>query len=108
MFHSSFKKGYWKGCVIRSERLDIDHCQVQGWKIFVYISITEHPFEGHEISVAKTIVLTWKWKTNFIQLHNLVHDFWKTISQGARFFTMVHVLHQKSQGGTQKFFWNFN
>ena len=90
MFHSAFKKDTWKDCVIRSERLDTNHCQVQGWKNFVYVSITKHPFEGYQILITKTIVLIWKRKAYFIQLHNLVHDFWKKNSQGACFFTVVH------------------
>ena len=91
MFHSAFEKYTWKGCVIESERCDTNYCQVQGWKSFVYVSITKHPFdEGHQILITKTIVLIWKWKAHFIQLHNLVHDFWKKISQGACFFTVVH------------------
>ena len=32
IFHSAFKKGYWKGCSIRSERIDTSYCQVQDWK----------------------------------------------------------------------------
>ena len=39
MFHSAFKKGYWKGCFIRSERIDTSYCQVQDWKDFIYVSI---------------------------------------------------------------------
>ena len=31
-FHSAFKKEYWKGCFIRSERIDTSYCQVQDWK----------------------------------------------------------------------------
>ena len=46
--------------------------------------------EGDEISIMKTIVLIWKWKAHFTQLHNLVHYFCKKISQGACFFTVVH------------------
>ena len=56
----------------------------------LYVSITRHPFEGHEISVTKAIVHIWKWNTNLIQLLNLVLDIWKNISQGACFFTVVH------------------
>ena len=44
MFHSAFKKGYWKSCFIRSERIDTSYCQVQDWENFVYVSITKHPF----------------------------------------------------------------
>ena len=66
MFHSAFKKDTEK--VVFSERLDTNYCQIQGWKSFAYISITENTFEGHEISVTKTIVLICE--------HNLVHDFW--------------------------------
>ena len=44
MFHSAFKKGYWKSCVIRSEKHDTNYCKIQGWKNFVYVSITKHPF----------------------------------------------------------------
>ena len=39
MFHSAFEKGYWKGCFIRSERIDTSYCQVQDWKDFIYVSI---------------------------------------------------------------------
>ena len=28
MFHSAFKKGYWKGCFIRSGRIDTSYCQI--------------------------------------------------------------------------------
>ena len=61
-------KGYWKYCAIRSERLDTNYFQVQGWKGFVCFSITKHPFEGHEILIIKTIVLIWKWKSDLIRL----------------------------------------
>ena len=44
MFQSAFKKGYWKSCFIRSERIDTSYCQVQDWENFVYVSITKHPF----------------------------------------------------------------
>ena len=74
MFHLAFKTIYWKGCVANgSERLDTNCCQVQGWKV----SITKHPFEGHETSVTKTIALIWKWKAHFIRLHKFLHDFWE-------------------------------
>ena len=68
------KRKYLK---IRNERLDTNYCQVQGWKLFAYVSITKRTFEGHEISITKKIVLIWKWKAHFIQLHNLVHNFWR-------------------------------
>ena len=45
----SIKKGYWKGCPIRSERLYTNYCEVQGWKNFVLVSITKHPFDEHEM-----------------------------------------------------------
>ena len=35
-FHSAFKKEYWKGCFIRSERIDTSYCQVQDWKKCFY------------------------------------------------------------------------
>ena len=46
-----FQKWYRKGCVITSEKLDTNYCQVQGWKKIV------HVFEGHETWCIKTI----KW-----------------------------------------------
>ena len=30
MFHLAFKRGYWKGCVIRKESVNANYCQVQG------------------------------------------------------------------------------
>ena len=36
IFHSAFKKEYWKGCFIRSERIDTSYCQVQDWKRCFY------------------------------------------------------------------------
>ena len=104
MFHSAFEKDTWKGCLIRSERLDTNYCQVQGWKSFVYVSITKHPFEGHQILITKTIVLIWKLKAHFIQLHNLVHDFWKKKKKITRcqFLRRGAYMHQKSQRGMQK------
>ena len=79
MFHL-FEKETWKGSVIRSEKLDTNYCQVQGWKSFVYVSLTKHSFERHQILITKTIALIWKRQAHFIQLHNLVHDFWKKIT----------------------------
>ena len=70
------KTATWKVCVFRSERLDPRHYQLQGWKSFVYVSITKNPFEEHQILIAKTIVLIWEWKAHFIELDNLIHDFW--------------------------------
>ena len=87
MFHSAFEKYTWKGCVIESERCDTNYCQVQGWKSFVYVSITKYPFEGHQIYwLRKQLCSFEKRKAHFIQRHNLVHDFWKKISQGRCLF----------------------
>ena len=36
MFHSAFKRGYWKGCFIRSERIDTSCGQVLDWKVCFY------------------------------------------------------------------------
>ena len=94
----SIYKGYSKGHVIisRSERFDIDYYPVQSWRNFRYVAFTKHPFEGHGISVTKTIVLIWKWKTNFI---------WFTISS-EKTYQKVHVSSpwcMHAPGGTQIF-----
>ena len=102
MFHSAFEKDTLKGCVIRSERLDTNYCWVQGWKSFVYVSITKHPFKGHQILITKTILLIWKRKAHFIQLHNLVHDFWKKKFTRCLFRHRGACMHQKSQRSMQK------
>ena len=68
-----------------------------GLKNVIYVSITKHPSEGHEISNTKTTVLIWKWKTYFIQLHNLIHDFWKkNITRCTFLHHGASMLHQKS------------
>ena len=95
----SIKKGYWwKDCLIGSERLDIDYCQVQDWKKIVYVSITKHPFEGDEISVTKTIALPWKWKANFISAtqYHKVHV-----------FSPCWMLVLKVSRRNTNFFWSF-
>ena len=49
--------------------------------------------------------LYWKWgKAHFILLHNLVHDFWKKISQGVWFFTVVHASTKSLNETHTKFF----
>ena len=52
---------------------------------FVYVSITKHPFEGHEILITKTTVLIWKWKAHFIKLHTI----WFMISE--KNYNKVHI-----------------
>ena len=101
MFHSAFEKDTWKGCVIRSERLDTNYCHVQGWKSFEYVSITKHPFEGHQILITKTIVLIWKRKAHFIQLHNFFMISEKNITR-CLFLHRGTFMHQKSQRRMQK------
>ena len=76
-----------------------------GLNNFVYVPITKYTFEEHEISVTKTTVLIWKWKNHFIQLHNLVHDFWKKHITRCMFLHRSPCMNQKSQGDTENFFW---
>ena len=83
-----------------------NYCQVQAWKSFVYISITKHPFEGHEISITKATALIWKWKVHFFQFTQFGSWFLKT---NITRFTFLHrgaCMHQRqeSQRDTHKLF----
>ena len=64
MFHSAFYKDrYWKGSVIlllEMKGLIQIIVKFRAEKIFMYISTTKHPFEGHKIPVMETSVFTWK------------------------------------------------
>ena len=73
-------------------------------KIFVCVSITKDSFEGHEVSVTRTMVLIWKWKVHLTQPHNFVHDFWKKNITRRFFLHHVACVHQKSQRGIHKIF----
>ena len=82
------------------ERLDSNYCQVQDWKVFLFISyMHQTSFRGAQNILYKkrlaSDMLIWKWKGSF-QVHNLVHDFWKNYITGVRFFTVVLACTQKN------------
>ena len=91
-------KGYWKSCVIISERLDMNYCQVQGWKFCARLYQTPNILlEGHEILCMKIIVLIWK--SNAQSRYTIWFMISWKISHGARFFTMMHTYTKKSRRG---------
>ena len=80
----SIKKGYWKGCPIRSERLYTNYCEVQGWKNFVFVSITKHPFDKHEM----------KYRYENICAHLKLKGTFHSVTQfGSRFLKKYHKVH---------------
>ena len=78
-----------------------------GLKSFLYISITKHPFEEHRISVTRTTVLKMK-KGSFHSATQFGSWFLKKISQGARFFTVVHASTKSLNEAQTKFFQPLN
>ena len=78
-------------------------------KIFVCVSITKDSFEGHEVSVTRTMVLIWKWKAYLTQPHNFVHDFWKK-KYHKMLFSSPRCMHASkvSTRHTQNFFQPLN
>ena len=59
MFNSAFKKDAEKVVLLLLEVKGLIQIIVKfrADKNFVYVSITKHPFEGHEILITKTIVI---------------------------------------------------
>ena len=110
MFHSAFAKDTEKVVLLEVKGLIKITVKFRAKKkCFVYVSVTKHPFEGHEMLITKTIVLIWKWKAHFIQLLNLVNNFWKNITR-CMFLHRGVCMDQKSQRGIQKmwtsgFYW---
>ena len=57
--HLKRKDSDWKDCVITSESLDGNYCQVQNWKKFVYISII------HQSSFFERSTKYFHWGTKY-------------------------------------------
>ena len=100
--------------VIRSERLDTNYCQVQGWKILsshTFNSPNIPLFEEYGIPVTKKLcsrhVLKMK-KGSFHSATQFGSWFLKKISQGARFFTVVHTSSKSLNEAHTNFFQPLN
>ena len=100
--------------VIRSERLDTNYCQVQGWKILsshTFNSPNIPLFEEYGIPVTKKLcsrhVLKMK-KGSFHSATQFGSWFLKEISQGARFFAVVNASTKSLNEVHTKFFQPLN
>ena len=101
MFHSAFIKEFWR-IFIRSERLDTNYCQSQGWKNFVCISITKH-WEAWNISFENNCAHL-KMKDSFHSATQFGSWFLKKKFIWCTFLHRSASMHQKCQRGTHNIF----
>ena len=90
MFHSAFKKNiHWKCCVIGSESLDIDYCQAasSGMKKFFVRFYHQTSFWSAWNISYKNNCAHLKMKDKFHSATQFGYDLWKSILQGAWFFS---------------------
>ena len=98
------KKGYWKGCVITSERLETNYCPIQGWKYFAHVSILHQTsFWGaqnieHESRCVPTLLKRNNLNKVYISLKEIDWHFLRIANSHFRYTIWCMTFEKKSQG----------
>ena len=110
MFHSAFKKDILKrlfNSVIRSGRPDTYYCQIQGWKILCTFQSPNILLRSMVYQLLRKQLMKMK-KGSSYSATQFGSWFLKKISQGARFFAVVHASTKSLNEVHTKFFQPLN